>query len=168
MRHQADFGIAKHLTVDLSRTTNGEVLPTPHYLSPEAVCGAPPAPQQDIYSPGVMFYELLCGKRPYDAASVNTLLGLHIHAGVPQRPPALALLQPLIDSMMAKSPEHRIQSAQELLDTLPMFVPACASEAGGPIYTVGTAGDTGEQPGALRQPLRRTAAPPAASAHALQ
>jgi class 3 adenylate cyclase len=113
-----DFGIAKQVSMQITDTGAGEVVGTPYYLSPEQALGHPVDARSDIYSLGVMTYEMLTGRRPYHASTAQELLDLHIHAPVAQLPPNLQRLQPVLDRMMAKDPQQRFASATELLDAL--------------------------------------------------
>jgi hypothetical protein len=113
-----DFGIAKQVSMQITDTGAGEVVGTPYYLSPEQALGQPVDARSDIYSLGVMMFEMLTGRRPYHAASAQELLDLHIHAPVPTLPANMQRLQPVLDRMMAKDPQQRFASASELLDAL--------------------------------------------------
>lgn len=114
----ADFGIAKQVSMQLTDTGAGEIVGTPYYLSPEQAQGKPVDARCDIYSLGVMAYEMLTGNKPYRAATAQDLLDMHIQAPVPALPPALERLQPVLDRMMAKDPAQRYASAADLLDGL--------------------------------------------------
>lgn len=113
-----DFGIAKQVSMKLTDTGAGEIIGTPYYISPEQALGHPVDARTDIYSLGVMTFEMLAGRRPYHASSAQALLDLHIHAPMPALPPHLGHLQPVLDRMMAKDPQQRFASATELLDAL--------------------------------------------------
>jgi serine/threonine-protein kinase PpkA len=63
----------------------------------------------------VIFYEMLMGRRPYEATSVMMLLYKHAHEPVPRLPAKYAEFQPLIDQLLAKQPEQRFQNAGALL-----------------------------------------------------
>jgi class 3 adenylate cyclase len=117
----ADFGIAKSTTAGnfaLTQTRHGDVVGTPYYLSPEQASGQAITPQTDLYSLGVMMFELLAGFRPFRAESLDQLLALHVSAPTPALPLAQALVQPVIEKLMAKKPEQRYASARALLDDL--------------------------------------------------
>jgi len=118
----ADFGVAKPLEADLAlglaRTRHGEVVGTPYYLSPEQARGGVVTPASDLYSLGVMFYEMLAGTRPFTGETLDLLLALHLTAPPPPLPPDVAGLQPVLDRLLAKAPEDRYPSAQALLDDL--------------------------------------------------
>jgi len=95
---------------------------TPRYMSPEQATGTRKLDgRSDLYSLGAVLFEMLAGRCPYDGADPFAILYQHIHAPVPQLPPAHARLQPLINETMAKKPSERIQTARSLgqqLDTL--------------------------------------------------
>ena len=114
----ADFGIAKHALRSLAATRHGEVLGTPYYLSPEQAAGATATAQSDLYSLGVLAFEMLAGARPYDATSVEALLALHAQAPVPKLPARLQRWQPLIDGLMAKDLRQRFVSARQVMSWL--------------------------------------------------
>ncbi len=111
-----DFGIAKRLSGDMGRTRHGELFGTPYYISPEQIDGHPATAQTDIYALGVIFYEMLLRKRPFDADSVPELLALHRTAPRPQLPESLAGYQDLLDRMLAVDSRQRYQNAEEVLE----------------------------------------------------
>lgn len=113
-----DFGHAKQMWLEAALTDTGEVFGTPYYMSPEQGQGQPTDARSDIYSLGVLMYEMLTGRKPYTAASPMAVLYKHSHAQVPQLPKTHARFQPLADRMMAKDPDARYQSARELLAAL--------------------------------------------------
>jgi class 3 adenylate cyclase len=114
----ADFGVAKQVSMLITDTGDGDIVGTPYYLSPEQAQGHPIDARCDLYSLGVLAYEMLAGSKPYQAATARELLHLHIGAPVPQLPQPHRHLQPVIDRMMAKDREQRYASAQALLDHL--------------------------------------------------
>jgi serine/threonine-protein kinase PpkA len=114
----ADFGIAKHMTMLIMDTDHGDIVGTPSYLSPEQARGLPVDARSDLYSLGVLAYEMLVGQRPYSAASTAQLLDMHINAPIPRLPAEFSALQPVLDRLMAKDREQRYPSAKALLDDL--------------------------------------------------
>ena len=112
----ADFGISKKLDTDSDLTTLGQVLGTPHYMSPEQGEGKPVDYRSDIYSAGVMLYELLTGQKPFTARTPAALIYQHVHGEIPRLPSELRQYQPLIDKTLAKDPSDRIQTARELIE----------------------------------------------------
>ncbi len=118
----ADFGIAKSMLqpsgMGLTQTRHGDVVGTPFYLSPEQAGGRDVTIQSDLYSLGVMMFEMLTGQRPFIAESLELLLAKHLNADTPTLPPAHAHLQPIINKLMEKEPELRYPSAAALLADL--------------------------------------------------
>jgi class 3 adenylate cyclase/tRNA A-37 threonylcarbamoyl transferase component Bud32 len=112
----ADFGIAKKVGDDHGPTQHGDILGTPYYLSPEQVLGAHADHRADIYSLGVMFYEMLTGERAYTADSVMSLMAQHAHSPVPVLPATLQHFQPLLERMMHKDKDKRFGGAVEIVD----------------------------------------------------
>lgn len=118
----ADFGVAKSMlqqdNLALTQTRHGEVVGTPYYLSPEQAAGNQITPATDLYSLGVMLYEMLTGSRPFQADSLTLLLAHHVSAPVPRLPLEHEGLQDILDRLMAKQPEQRYASAASLLHDL--------------------------------------------------
>ena len=118
----ADFGIAKSMLeapdMALTQTRHGGVMGTPYYLSPEQASGNPITPQSDLYSLGVMMFEMLAGQRPFRAETLDLLLARHLSAPTPALPPEHAALQPVVERLMAKRPQDRHASAADLLADL--------------------------------------------------
>jgi serine/threonine protein kinase len=90
----------------------------PYYAAPEVALGKPPSPASDMYSLGVILYELLTQRLPYMAESKELLLAQHAHADVPQLPKEHAGLQALADQLLAKSPAARVPHAGKLLSLI--------------------------------------------------
>jgi class 3 adenylate cyclase len=111
----ADFGIAKRTEGSMERTMHGEFFGTPYYISPEQANGKSATERSDIYSLGIIFYEMLMNRRPYVGESIVELISQHVGAPVPRLPQQLHDYQPLIDGMLAKDPAARLQNADEVL-----------------------------------------------------
>jgi serine/threonine protein kinase/CheY-like chemotaxis protein len=108
-----DFGLAKHVALKMEVTDKGLIFGTPHYMSPEQGHGKPIDARSDIYALGVMLYEMLTGKKPFDADNHMAILVHHAKAPIPKLPERIAHLQPLIDTLMAKEPAARPADANE-------------------------------------------------------
>jgi serine/threonine-protein kinase PpkA len=103
-----DFGLAKHLdNNNASLTSAGEVRGSPYYISPEQAEGALVDQRSDIYSLGIMFYEMLTGQRPFKGTSVIAIIQSHRNDPIPVLPETLARFQRLIDGLLAKDPNER-------------------------------------------------------------
>ncbi len=113
-----DFGIAKLLGPDAARTATGLQALTPQYASPEQVQGATIATTSDVYSLGVVLYELLTGKFPYEIPSTGS--ALDIHRTVCETAPAAAHLSGDLDNILAmalrKEPARRYASVREMAE----------------------------------------------------
>jgi serine/threonine-protein kinase PpkA len=111
----SDFGIAKDFTVDKELTSTGTILGSPFYMSPEQAEGLPVDGRTDIYSLGIIFYEMLTGEKPYEGDSAIKVIMKHIQSPVPQLPPELDQFQPLLNRLMCKNRDQRIADAGQLL-----------------------------------------------------
>jgi DNA-binding NarL/FixJ family response regulator len=121
-----DFGLARR-AVDQSEVTGaGQVLGSPYYISPEQAQGLAVDTRTDLYSLGVMFYEMLTGQRPYQGRTALAVMTQHSTAPVPTLPEATAAQQPIIDRLMAKNPDGRYATVDELLADLGPEVAAVA------------------------------------------
>ncbi len=117
-----DFGIAKMISDVNSLTQTGHILGTPYYLSPEQAQGVALDGRSDLYSAGVMMFEMLTQRRPFTATTPIALVNKHIREPVPRLPVGMERYQALIDRLMAKRAEERFSNAQQLLDYLPGLV----------------------------------------------
>lgn len=108
-----DFGLAKQMG-EKSITSTGGLLATPLYMSPEQCLGREQDARSDIYSTGVILYEMLTGERLYDSDNLAGVAFQHVHAEIPRLPAPLDGYQTLLDRLLAKHPDDRFQSAREL------------------------------------------------------
>ena len=113
-----DFGLAKRVKLESAITDKGEIFGTPYYMSPEQGHGSKVDERSDIYSLGVIFFELLTGDKPFKGGTAMGIIYKHAQAPVPLLPPRLSRYQALINMMLAKLPEDRLQSAVEIEEWL--------------------------------------------------
>jgi serine/threonine-protein kinase len=110
-----DFGLAR--AADAQSTRSGVLLGSPHYMAPELLAGAAPDARSDLYALGVLSFELLTGRPPFEAAGMGALLRAIAH----EPPPRLAQLRPELDAagaldellapLLAKNPDDRASDA---------------------------------------------------------
>ncbi|MCD6060266.1 MAG: serine/threonine protein kinase [Moraxellaceae bacterium] len=133
-----DFGIAR--ITDASKTKTGTVLGTPTYMSPEQVAGKKVDGRSDLYSLGVMFYQMLAGVAPFRGESMATLMfkiANEPHASVFDAKPELADLLPciagVIDRALAKDPEARYQNGKEFAAAIKGCIDSCKKDSSEPL-----------------------------------
>ena len=91
---------------------------TANYMSPEQVLGQELDGRSDLYALGILFFELLTGQLPFAGRSFHELAVQHLNAPLPQLPAELAVLQPVLDQLLAKRKEGRYPTAQAFIDAL--------------------------------------------------
>ncbi len=128
-----DFGIARVLEATSKITRSGTSLGTPRYMSPEQLKAKRVDGRSDIYSLGVVLYEMISGVPPFKGSQTMSVVLKHITEPVPKLPEAVRVCQPLIERMMAKEREDRIASEaewRELIKPLlkPIKLPRVARE----------------------------------------
>jgi|GEM_PF-1535673 len=116
-----DFGIAKSSNSHTQLTRTGTIVGTPRYMSPEQAHGNAATPQSDIYALGVILFEMLTGKPPFDTAESVAVLYSHINDPIPALPEQSRVLQPLVDAMMAKETDNRVPDCDTLGDLVTML-----------------------------------------------
>ena len=109
-----DFGLAKANEMDAELTGTREIFGTPYYMSPEQGHAELIDARSDLYSLGVVFYEMLVGRKPYTGASAMEVIYKHKRAELPAIDPKYAIYEPLLRRLLAKAPQDRYQSAGEL------------------------------------------------------
>ena len=113
-----DFGLAKRMRLRMELTDEGEIFGTPYYMSPEQGHGNGVDHRSDIYSLGIIFYEMLTGKKPFRADTAMGIIYQHAQAPIPLFQPRFAKYQALLNMMLAKLPDDRLQSAAEIEEWL--------------------------------------------------
>jgi serine/threonine-protein kinase PpkA len=120
-----DFNIATRFGEVARNPLTGDVLGTPFYMSPEQGQGLPVDGRSDMYSAGVVFFEMLAGEPPYRGESAAQILFRHIHDEIPLLPRSVRQFQPIIDKLLAKNPGERLQTGADLAFALgPLLSPA--------------------------------------------
>ena len=113
-----DFRLAKRMRLRMEITDEGEIFGTPYYMSPDQGHGNGVDHRSDIYSLGVIFYEMLTGEKPFRADTAMGIIYMHAQAPIPLLPVRVAKYQSLINMMLAKLPDDRLQAADEIAEWL--------------------------------------------------
>ena len=116
-----DFGLAKANEMEVSLTGTREIFGTPYYMSPEQGHAEDIDGRSDLYSLGVMFYEMLTGHKPYTGATAMEVIYKHKRADLPEIAPQFADYREILLRLLAKSPVDRYQSAGALLEAISAF-----------------------------------------------
>lgn len=111
-----DFGLAKANELDAELTGTREIFGTPYYMSPEQGHAELIDARSDLYSLGVVYYEMLVGRKPYTGASAMEVIYKHKRAELPVIDPKYASYEPILRRLLAKAPQDRFQSAREVLE----------------------------------------------------
>ncbi len=133
----SDFGVAKTLSSASNMTNAGTVVGTPHYMSPEQARGKPIDGRSDLYSLGVVFFEMLTGSVPYRADEAVAIAIKHLTAPIPKLPPQFSLFQPLLNKLLAKEPNDRFQRGREVVEAI-QSLQGIARNNNGPRYLTET------------------------------
>ena len=113
-----DFGSARTQFIANDLTRSEDCTGTPYYVCPEQIDDLEPDARGDLYSLGVVLFEMLTGALPFMGKTLADILAAHRLAPVPRLPENLAIYQPIIDRLLQKDPGGRFASAAEFLDAL--------------------------------------------------
>jgi predicted nucleic acid-binding Zn-ribbon protein len=126
-----DFGIARSMH-DPRLTSAGQIFGTPQYMAPERVTSIDSGPSADLYALGIMLFEMLTGRLPFQADDIPAFLILHLQAQPPKPselvPNVPRRLEELILKLLAKKPEERPVDAHQVEKELAAMAPADAAE----------------------------------------
>ena len=106
-----DFGLSKDAALALDVTDAGTIFGTPHYMSPEQGHAEAIDERSDLYSLGVILFEMLTGEKPYRADNPMAIVYKHRKEPLPRLPEQFAAVQPLLERLLAKAPGDRFASA---------------------------------------------------------
>ena len=110
-----DFGIARAEQSETKMTEVGTVIGTPHYMSPEQGQGFELTTATDIYSLGIVFYEMLVGEVPYRADSTMATIYKHVNDPIPVLKESLKVFQPMLNKLLAKKTQDRYLIAKQIV-----------------------------------------------------
>jgi serine/threonine protein kinase len=113
-----DFGLSKDLALALDLTDTGTIFGTPHYMSPEQGHAEALDARSDLYSLGVILFEMLTGEKPYRAENPMAIVYKHRKEPIPQLPAQCEAVQPLLERLLAKTPADRFATAAEAAEAL--------------------------------------------------
>jgi serine/threonine protein kinase len=126
-----DFGIARPMQGDEAMTQLGTIVGTPKYMSPEQHRGKGVDSRADLYSLGVVLFEMLTGRAPYTGEDAMSIGIKHISEPIPLLPGDKKRWQPLVRKLMAKDPEQRFQRGSEVVVALKSLSAVAAPSAAG-------------------------------------
>ncbi|MCK5725391.1 MAG: serine/threonine protein kinase [Thiotrichaceae bacterium] len=113
-----DYGIESDWMIKTGLIDEGGIYCTPSYVSPERAISGECNVKTEIYSLGIILYELLTNKKPYTASDPINLVKQHVFAPIPTLPDRLQSYQNLLNKLLAKHPDDRFSSANEVLSEL--------------------------------------------------
>lgn len=115
----SDFGIAKLVdTDDTQLTVPGFTVGSPVYMSPEQIMGKKLDSRADLYSLGIVLYEMLAKQPPFRADNINSIAMMHCSQPIPRLPAGFGQLQPILQKLLAKNPKDRFADAEQVIDAL--------------------------------------------------
>ena len=111
-----DFGLARTLDGGAHSTRTGVLRGSPYYMSPEQALGEELDARSDLYGLGVIYHEMLTGKKPFTGSSAMEVLQQHVNAPPPVLPLSLSRHTPLLARLLAKRREDRFATADEVIE----------------------------------------------------
>ena len=124
-----DFNISTRIGGVTKNRISGKVMGSPFYMSPEQGRGVPVDGRSDLYSAGVILFEMLTGERPFSGENSAQVIFNHLHEEIPLLPKRIRHLQAIVDRLLAKEPEERFSSATELAEVLEHLLSRDATNA---------------------------------------
>lgn len=110
-----DFGLARALDGSTPSTRTGVLRGSPYYMSPEQAQGDLLDVRSDFYSLGIMFYEMLTGRKPYTGATAMEVLQQHVNSPLPPLPHSLSRYEYFLNKLVAKNRSERFAHAEEII-----------------------------------------------------
>ena len=110
-----DFGLARALDGSTPSTRTGVLRGSPYYMSPEQAQGEILDVRSDFYSLGIMFYEMLTGRKPYTGATAMEVLQQHVNSPLPPLPHSLSRYEDFLHKLVAKNRAERFAQAEEII-----------------------------------------------------
>lgn len=123
-----DFGIAKPFNHPICREKSAQIIVSPDYASPEQIQGQPFDWRTDLYSAGLIFFEMLTGKNPFRGETMMETLRNHLTIEIPQLNHHFKRFQPVINHMLAFDPDNRFGSMQQCIDEINQLIYDMGSE----------------------------------------
>jgi tetratricopeptide (TPR) repeat protein len=114
----SDFGIARGNDGNTRMTATGSVIGTPHYMSPEQAQGQELDGRSDLYSLGIVFFEMLVGVVPYRGDSALSIGIKHLRDPIPKLPAQYQMFQNFLDKLISKEPDNRWQTGADVISQL--------------------------------------------------
>jgi hypothetical protein len=124
-----DFGLSKDAGLAMDVTDTGTIFGTPHYMSPEQGHAESIDERSDLYSLGVILFEMLTGEKPFRAENPMAIVYKHRKDALPLLPVKFAQVQPVLERLLAKDPKDRYASAVEAAGALEVILAHWRSRA---------------------------------------